>query len=289
MDQHPLDDAWTKLAWAQHHVNRLEADIAFSGFQAQPVTLRQEYDTDARKITVKINEVPEVRLEWSLIALDAFSNLRSALNYLTWELAKWNLEQRKAGRDPDGQTQFPIATSQARFNSRSVADLDPDHVTSIQALQPYGAAFMAQFDKMIAKGGRAEGFAASHPLEILRVLSNTDKHRVLQAGAVGASVSEVGHYKAVDCDITNTMYQMHITLRPDAVWVTFDIANPGPDPHVEVNDRVTTEVAFDGGLRIRPTFDAISERVSNAIRCFELVFEPGVSAGKYAAPFRRVR
>jgi hypothetical protein len=286
MEPHPLDGAWTKLAWAYQHVQRLESEIAGSGFQGQLVTFRQEYEPNAGKITVRISEVPEVRIEWSLIALDAFSNLRSALNYLTWELAKWNLEQTKAGREPDGQTQFPIATSAARFNPRFVVDLDPAHVALIQSLQPYDAAYMAQFAQIIAKGANAEGLAGGHPLEILRRMTNTDKHKVLQAGAVGAPVTEIGHHKAVECDITNANYHLQVTLQPDAVWAVFDIANPGANPHVEVNDRVTTQVAFENGRRIRPTFDAIGQMVTKAIGLFLPVFEPEVKAGRYAPAFR---
>src|SRR5947207_2188852 len=83
---------------------------------------------------VRLQGVPQLPLEWALTAADAYQNLRAALNYLAWELAKWSLAQRGETREPADATQFPINTKPRKFSARMVQDLHSDHVARIEAL-----------------------------------------------------------------------------------------------------------------------------------------------------------
>jgi hypothetical protein len=61
-------------------------------------------------------------------------NLRSALDYLVFELAKYD------SGSPQKQTQFPIECSEKNFRERrkkSLKGINDDHVARIEALQPY--------------------------------------------------------------------------------------------------------------------------------------------------------
>ncbi len=115
---HPLDGCWAKIERAHEHFDLLEAET--QGFaQTQSITLAQTFDPNANKIRVVIDKVPAIPRRWALIAADGVQNLRAALNYLVWELAKWNLERKGAARDPALTTQFPISDQPIEVQNRS--------------------------------------------------------------------------------------------------------------------------------------------------------------------------
>ena len=147
---------------------------------------------------------------------------------------------------------------------------------------------MKQFDDIIAMGADPMRLAATHPLEVLRTLTNTDKHRTLLSAALGAAETEFGNLKAVDCEITHQNLFIQFFLKAGATWAILDITNPGPDPKVKVEDRVVPEVMLEGGQGIRRTFDSLADGLAQMIRIFEPVFEPEVLSGRYHPPLRRI-
>src|SRR5438067_5385035 len=131
----PLDGAWAKVRWAQERMDALKADIALTPDHAKSVPLVQEFDPHANVIEVKVLDVPDLPVRWGLMAADVFQNLRAALNYLAWELGKWNVKQHGL-QEPDKETQFPISTSS--FAAHRVKSLHPNHRALLELLQPYG-------------------------------------------------------------------------------------------------------------------------------------------------------
>lgn len=288
MEPHPLDGAWSKLDWAGRKTKKLEADIAASGFEAQPVTFRQEYQPDEGRIVVFIDAVPPTPPDWAHIALDAARNLRIPLNYLATELAKWNLKNEGLNREPDGRTQFPIARKSRDFKRKQVAELHRDHVALIETLQPYDPTHMAQFGTDGRTEEELDHIAFQHPLARLAKLTNTDHHTALQRSAAGAPLIEFGRGKPFDCEIVAVENIVEWTLEPGAPWTVFKIINPGPNPHVEMENRVVTEVAFEDGWPVINTLDNIGITVARILRTFEPVFQPGVANGEYAPVVRQL-
>lgn len=99
-------------------------------------------------------------------------NLRSALDYLVYELAILDSSKRQDG------TQFPIDDTPEKFSKHKrswLKGLNSNHVAAIEKLQPYNGADWAR---------------------ILRDLSNPDKHRLLTATGYTATTELVyGHFQ----------------------------------------------------------------------------------------------
>lgn len=101
--------------------------------------------------------IEPVPLIISVLVGEIIYNLRSALDYLIYELAQLDSQQIKQG------TQFPIEDCPKRFGCRRntfLKGVNDKHVTDIERLQPYKGCEWTR---------------------VLRELSNPDKHRHLTA------------------------------------------------------------------------------------------------------------
>lgn len=154
---HPLYGAFARLARADHHINNAE-------------TLLHEWETDCTNSLVSDhngkawfpNGYPPLDEAFPLITSDAIHNMRSAMDYLVFELASHD-----SGQVQDG-TQFIIedvkndpANPSRGFDARAkryLKGLTPAHVSAIEKLQPYNGVYWSKQ---------------------LRDISNPDKHRHL--------------------------------------------------------------------------------------------------------------
>lgn len=109
---------------------------------------------------------------WPLLLGEAVQNLRAALDHTIWRA--WS----DAGNTGDGShTQFPIATDSFSFEVQAARMLEgvPDSIrTLVEAAQPYRVSPQAP---------------TREALELLRTLSNTDKHRTLNTVATAIAHS----------------------------------------------------------------------------------------------------
>lgn len=170
----PLEGVQAKLDRSLEHLDLLVDEVRVFN-QGAP------YDTPAAAkgewliARFHIAHQPPARL--GILAGDYAQNLRAALDYLVYEIA------RLTANSPRG-TGFPIATSEAEYlkpGSRGEASLrdrmlfgiPEKHRTIIDEVQPY-----LQDPKSIERD----------PLNLLRMFSNADKHRLIQA-AFGDLVS----------------------------------------------------------------------------------------------------
>jgi hypothetical protein len=268
----PLKGCLAKIARANQQLDALEAEIAAAPDYGAAISFVQKFDPDASAIEITLQGVPKPPLELGLAAAEPMQNLRAALNYLTWELAKWNLAQEGESREPDKRTQFPINTTPRNFSAYMFKDLHPDHVAIIKSMQPNEAAWLRQFADV---GDRlreipAEAFTFGHPLAQLARLSNTDKHKALQPALVGGTEFKMGPYEAVDCEIGQAWSTLNLTLEDGAHWTTIPVTQAGAKPEVKMDDRVTCQIVFEGGDL--PTFRRIAQTVRNIVRGFEPIF-----------------
>jgi hypothetical protein len=218
------------------------------------------------------------------MASEAFFNLRSALDYTAWELAKWNLQFIGSAAEPFSRTQYPIATEEGRFQEWQLKDLHPNHVAVIKWLQPWSEmSFQVMLDEMARHPGIPSGqqmtftpfvytdkgralIALSHPLDKVRSINDHDKHRTLKAIGVSSGISEVGDYAGVRCTVAAVNVFSQAQLNSGAKWAEIDIVPLAPNPEVVVNDRITPALTFGGDniLSVFPTSYAFVRRVIGA-------------------------
>jgi hypothetical protein len=269
---HPLEGCLAKIARANQQLDALEAEVAAAPDYGDAISFVQKFDSDASTIEITLQGVPRLPLELGLAAAEPMQNLRAALNYLAWELAKWNLAQNGESRDPGGRTQFPINTKPRDFSAYMVKDLHPDHVAIIKRVQPNEVDWLRQFAD---SGDRlreipSQALTGGHPLAQLAALSNTDKHQALQPALIGGTEFKIGPYEAVDCEIGQASATINLTLENGAHWSTVPVTRAGAKPEVKMDDRVTCNIVFEGGDL--PTFRYIASTVRTIVRGFEPLF-----------------
>jgi len=155
--EHPLDGARAKASRAKTHLDALESKIeAF--VKADVYTITQDNTGQYGQLVVQRRA--DLPLDWGLIVGDFAHNLRTALDYIAWEL---NL---CAGRTViETQCCFPICDSTRSY--RSARNNFPNKPIGVRRLvenfQPY--------------------HRRNHPklelLSIIRELDDTDKHRTI--------------------------------------------------------------------------------------------------------------
>jgi hypothetical protein len=153
--KHPLDLAAVRVIRAEEHFADLLQRIVLHG---QALTKEIEFNphpTEAKSIVVERKRDLPPDPMFSILVGEVCYNLRAALDYLVFELAKHDsgAEQK--------QTQFLIEDDAGEFQRKvpwRLKGLTPAHVAAIEVLQP---------------------FKGCEWTRRLRDLSNPDKHRTL--------------------------------------------------------------------------------------------------------------
>jgi hypothetical protein len=171
-DQPSLLGPLLKLQRAHFHLKMLAQHFeAFHGRVPKPYYLTVERETDVEEeftphmeqwaVFFHVREPPP--LWFSPIIGDFFHAIRSALNYLAYELVVLN------GNQPGDRIQFPIFPSHSEFKGKKgqqqVAGICDRHVALLERFQPYH--------------GR---HPLRHPLDKVRRMSNQDRHGLLVVG-----------------------------------------------------------------------------------------------------------
>jgi hypothetical protein len=152
-----LDGAIAKVGRAKHHYDALAEDIrSFREADAYSVVLTRP-TSELLVVSVQTKVVPPHE-RWSLILGDCVHALRCSLDYIAWE---------GSGANPnDRSTQFPIFETQAGWLDRGLKKIqkvtDPGLSDYIEKAQPYHT-----------KDPRLT------PLNVLRILDDSDKHKLL--------------------------------------------------------------------------------------------------------------
>lgn len=287
MEAPSLAGAEAKLGRAYLHLQELERDPATTANYAHLISFAQHFDSDARTIKVTLQGVPDLPPEWGLIAADYLQNVRAALNYLAWELSRWNLLRQGEARSPKRITQFPINTVAGEFDAHKIPDVHPDHVAVIHGLQPSaievevpGGALGSYKDlplDMLPPSFtlKRDRRIADHPLTKLVKLSNQDKHRALPVFVLGAWESKATRMpRPINCTFGNIGWgRTSPQLENGAVWGTvYEVTPTGEGkPEVQVYDEITRAEASIGGLWL-PDLPAIGACAEEVIARFRGVF-----------------
>ena len=147
----------SKIERAEKHIRDLQlASQAF--FDSRPYEIIAEKNSDTAERTYYLGDIAEVPAEIIAICGDALHNLRSALDYLAFQIIRTRTK-------PSERSAFPIAKSSTIYMSskarREIEVARPDAIKYIDTLEPY-------------KGG-------SDALWRLKELDDIDKHRLLLA------------------------------------------------------------------------------------------------------------
>lgn len=268
-----LEDARAKLDRAGEHLDSLQVEISdFQEADSHSIDAHTDADTGAYLLRVQPNHVPS---KISAIVGDILCNLRPTLDYLVYALACLDSESPQEG------TQFPICDTPDYFERKQKAwlkGLSTDHVTAIEALQPY------------------EGRNELLWLRTLRDLSNPDKHQHLsvvatqvegafevldkpkrilkaertKAGAVKVDLRDWGDWQA----LAERLNQRGV---PQAEESRISLSIPkghrleGADVHVQVG--LSLQIAFDDGLPVRETLEELRLKVEALLEAFEPDFK----------------
>lgn len=231
---HPLDGCFERVRRANEHLADLRERI------------RETFAQQANSIVVKFDGNPPghiigatypLQTYWpmktAILIGEACYNLRSALDYLVFELAK-----RDSGSE-QSSTQFPIESTPEGFAGRRktyLKGINDGHVAAIERLQPYAGC----------------DWSAS-----LRDASNPDKHR---------------HFVKTKGDFSAHIYS-EIADDLGGIIGAHEFDAPHPiRGKVKVKVHITGHVTFDDGAPIIETLEKISREIADTLVAFKPEF-----------------
>lgn len=138
-----LRGVYAKLDRGRKHIDALDESVErlVKNHPDGLADASQEMDFKVGEYRVTIGRVADTPIDIALELGDAVHNIRSALDHLAWQLVVANRET------PTGATQFPVLGTAPQTWKKSmtfakatidrVAGMHPDHVSTIERLQPY--------------------------------------------------------------------------------------------------------------------------------------------------------
>jgi hypothetical protein len=244
--QASLGGAFARTARAREHILDLIARIeAFR--QEQEQACSWEWDTDPNHLgepTLVVSGYLQIPVAIGIIIGEVCYNLRSALDYLIYELAFLDSGKVVAG------TQFPIEDKAKGFawrkNGGWLGGINPLHEAAIEALQPYNGCNWTTF---------------------LRNISNPDKHRHL--------VLHGGHFQA-------SLYADAERLRflglPGKVTRA---KHPLSGKEVDVQLAISVQIEFSDGTPVIEALHELQAQVTQTLEAFQPEFQRGNAGGTH--------
>ncbi len=248
------------MARAQEHAENLKTDVS-AFLDAQPYTIVHEIDRQTKGLVppahdegqgvhiyrVHINqEIPD---RIPIIAGEILQGMRSALDYVAWQLALGQSDT------PPKNTAFPIfgkAKNYRTDSDRFIGGIDPSVHPTFDAVQPYHAG-----DK-----------AFDHPLWVLHRLANDDKHKAPHV--VGSVPSSMGIFRPDGADL---FMGTEIGAFESGDIVGTIAISGGIEPERDLNPVFAFAIAFgkDTAAQGRPLFSEINRigiEVDKVIKLF---------------------
>lgn len=173
-----LQSAYQKLARSLSHFRDLEtASDAY--LASNPFGLEITYDDEREFFVSRFRQHHEAPKSLSLILGDVLSNLRAALDHMTWAIACQSTAPAELWEDNRArQIGFPVARTKEQFPKLNVLKfLDQRSIDLLEQFQPYHRTDV----------GRA--------IERLDTFNNIDKHRLIHAAGGLIDFSDI-HVRA---------------------------------------------------------------------------------------------
>jgi hypothetical protein len=168
-----LNRVHERLAWAGEHLDRFDMD-RHAFLQGDPYSIRREVKPNGITHDFFVDSAAPVPLALSLIAGDFLHNARAALDNLAYALC----EAHTTGFDPEAPA-FPIFDDPATYRksgAKYIINADAQAQAITKGLQPYNPTPKAfpEYPTVAVPSYSPD----RHPLRVLYVLSNADKHRL---------------------------------------------------------------------------------------------------------------
>lgn len=232
-----LAGARLKLERAEAHRQLLNAEFqAFWSSDAHEVVIEKDPQNSEVVLRAKINTSPDAN--WSVIVGEWAHDLRSALDYIAWELAEIHsgpapnpVPKGKPGR-PWRNTQFPIFIDANDYKALApgyLSLIDPAHWAAFDAEQPYHTG------------------NAWHSLALLSDLSNIDKHRTIHllTSHVWAPNNLLASLDLTDCLVSEVKGTASGPVQDGAELARLSVRITGPNPQLQVNAQFLFGVTFE--------------------------------------------
>jgi hypothetical protein len=216
-----LDSVRQKILWAAKHLKSLDAETTMY-FDQKPGEVVAETDPDTNRIILRFSEKIPVPPAIPLAIGDALQNLRSALDYLVWELVL------ASSNNPTKDHMFPICSAPEAFEDqirrRRLDGVTPQAIAEIRGLQPF------HYGKNWEKA----------PIQVLDTLVNVNKHRRLLLSVLAA------HHSRTEFIGTQTGHSVQTTLTPryDKAEIAIGPA-PIVDEEMEVKGKAIFFITFN--------------------------------------------
>jgi hypothetical protein len=228
-----LTSVQAKLTRAQFHLN-IAKEQAVKWLKTCPYQLVSERNSDFTelRVVIRTNGVEPPLVFWSLIIGDCLGNLRSALDHLVYAIAV-----KEAFPNPPLKADsryFVIADSPKDFEGglRKIDTLSEGVQKAIESVQPYN---------------RPHALIPP-PLSILRVLSNTDKHKLVRMAAALPKEFRGGFTSSANRIIGRKFYWSRGPLIEGAEVAVAISSEPDPDMTLETGASVGFCIAIWTGI-----------------------------------------
>ena len=164
-----------------------------------------------------------------LIVGDFLQNVRSALDYLVWELVIAN------GEIPGQHNAFPIDLTMAAYqtsitNRRRLKGINNAAAATIDAMQPYHCKNDAEKDNA--------------PLVILDRLTNINKHRRVLLATIGSNIAPVGDPPRFYINVDYSVRTGSGIIKEANNMVAFVTLSEGPIKELEISGAIDALARF---------------------------------------------
>jgi hypothetical protein len=223
-----LDDARRKLAQSQEHHKTLEAAVE-SFRRRHSYALVGEFDAEASEYVFRVHVFESPPDVFALAVGDLVQNLRTALEYIAWQLV--DLNNGKPGR----HTGFPIFRDLDAFTKGSkgmVRGMSDAGLALIETTQPFNV---------------RPNNPALDPLWILNELARLDRHQILHTltATLVHGVLRATAYRDVQSLGRGRAMGDGEVVKHGAELLRIAIVPSGDHPHVTVNGTTSSTVIIE--------------------------------------------
>jgi hypothetical protein len=224
-----LDGVYLKLSRADAHFDSIKE--AIKGFIGpQPDLIPGDFDVDVGQYLFRAQRDGHSPTWISPLIGDCLHNLRAALDYVVWELAR-----------PHGtnRTQFPIFLDPVPYANRApkmIKHTPPECSAIFERLQPFYGPNSNMFDPLWRD-------PATMPLARLYLFDNLDKNRALNPTEELASITLLDLDRFGFAALPGPTGVVRGCFKKDAILAQFDLPEGGPN--VELRPSATYHITFD--------------------------------------------
>lgn len=186
-EDHPLAGVGVKLERARKHLKTLNLEMS-EYLDRYPYSFELERGQFNSEYVLRAYTSEPPPLAWSALIGDFLQNLRVALEYLVWELARANV-----GSEPRRKTSFPIYLKRKEFFSDGklkIQDLASEPQSIIEEMQPYNRSYVSRSGVVNVHAIKDfNRWYRGHILWTINELARRDRHQALRVVGAGMWVA----------------------------------------------------------------------------------------------------